>query len=164
MQFQINSRSESRSSRFRVLRKVFSTFTLSDAESNTSGPLNRGGIDLPLLTTLLAIHQTSWEPSFWEYSFVLVAYTSLAASRTFLQWLIACLDFTLDSDIFCWQKQKKWFLWTMAPWRSVKINLIFMMRDIYINSNLNPLTELTSSSRSTEFKDTLTWNISHDWE
>ena len=31
-------------------------FTLSDAEDNTSGPLNRGGIaDLPLLRTLLAI-------------------------------------------------------------------------------------------------------------
>ena len=33
------------------------------------------------------------------------------------------------------------------------------MRDIYINSNLNPLTEFTSSSRSTEFKDILSWNI-----
>ena len=34
------------------------------------------------------------------------------------------------------------------------------MRDIYINSNLNPLTKFTSSSRSTEFKDILPWNIS----
>ena len=33
------------------------------------------------------------------------------------------------------------------------------MRDIYINSNLNPLTEFTSSSRSTEFKDIPSWNI-----
>ena len=33
------------------------------------------------------------------------------------------------------------------------------MRDIYINSNLNPLTEFTSSSRSSEFKDILSWNI-----
>ena len=33
-------------------------FALSDAEDSTSGPLNRGGIaDLPLLRTLLAIHQ-----------------------------------------------------------------------------------------------------------
>ena len=64
-------------------------FALSDAEVNTSGPLNRGGIaDLPLLRTLLAIRQKSGEPSFWEvmdsfvYSFVLLAYGSLAASRT----------------------------------------------------------------------------------
>ena len=40
---------------------------LSDAEDNTSGPLNRGGIaDLPLLRTLLAISQKSREPNFWE--------------------------------------------------------------------------------------------------
>ena len=35
-------------------------FALSDAEDNTSGPLIRGGIaDLPLLRTMLAIHQKS---------------------------------------------------------------------------------------------------------
>ena len=35
-------------------------FALSDAEDNTSGSLNRGGIaDLPLFRTLLAIHQKS---------------------------------------------------------------------------------------------------------
>ena len=35
-------------------------FALSDAEDNTSGLLNRGDIlDLPLLRTLLAIHQKS---------------------------------------------------------------------------------------------------------
>ena len=60
---------------------------LSDAEYNTSGLLNRWGIaDLPLLRTLLAIHQKSREPSFWEVidSFVLVLYASMAASRTLL--------------------------------------------------------------------------------
>ena len=34
------------------------------------------------------------------------------------------------------------------------------MRDMYINSNLNPLTKFTRSSRSTEFKDIFAWNIS----
>ena len=35
-------------------------FALSDAEDNTSRPLNRGGIaDLSLLRTLIAIHQKS---------------------------------------------------------------------------------------------------------
>ena len=60
-------------------------FALSDAEDNTSGPLNRGGIaDLPLLRTLLAIRQKFREPSFWEVmdSFVLLADASLAAPRT----------------------------------------------------------------------------------
>ena len=42
-------------------------FALSDAEDNTSGLLNRGGItDLPLLRTLLAIRQKSRESSLWE--------------------------------------------------------------------------------------------------
>ena len=61
---------------------------LSDAEGNTSGSLNRGGReDLTLSRTLLAIHQKSQEPSFWEVidSLVLVAYASFAASRTLLQ-------------------------------------------------------------------------------
>ena len=75
----------SESSRFEFLEKFLANnFALSDAEDNTSGPLNRGGIaDLPLLRTLLAIRQKSREPSFWEVmdSFVLVAYASLAVSR-----------------------------------------------------------------------------------
>ena len=56
MQFQINSRRENRQRdtrvfKIRVLRKFLgNNFVLSDAEDNTSGLLNRGGIaDLPLL-------------------------------------------------------------------------------------------------------------------
>ena len=80
------------SSRFEFLEKFLANnFALSDAEDNTSGPLNRGGTaDLPLLRTLLAIRQKSREPSFWEmiYYFVLLAYASLAASRTLLnRWI-----------------------------------------------------------------------------
>ena len=105
----------------------------------------------------------SSEPSFWEVmdSFVLVAYPSLAASRTLLQWLLACLNFTLDSAGTN-KKQKisgsSKSCWT--SWRWVRFDLILTMRDMYINSNLNPLTKFTSSSRSTEFKDILPWNIS----
>ena len=77
------------SSRLDILEKFLANnFALSDAENNTSGPLNRGGIaDLPLLRTLLAIRQKSSQSSFWEVmdSFVLVAYASLAASRILLQ-------------------------------------------------------------------------------
>ena len=74
------------SSRLEFLEKFSAkNFALSDAGDNTSRPLNRGGIaDLPLLRTLLAIRQKSREPSFWEVmdSFILLAYASLAASRT----------------------------------------------------------------------------------
>ena len=86
------------SSRLEFLEKFSANnFALSDAEDNTSGLLNRGGIaDLPLLRTLLAIRQKSREPSFWEVmdSFILLAYASLAASRTLLHRSLACLNFT----------------------------------------------------------------------
>ena len=99
------------SSRSEFLEKFSANnFALSDAEDNTSRPLNRGGIaDLPLLRTLLAIRQKSREPSFWEVmdSFVLLAYASLAASRTLLQQLLAYLNFTLESeDLSFWYKRK----------------------------------------------------------
>ena len=97
------------SSRLEFLEKFSANnFALSDAEDNTSRLLNRGDIaDLPLLRTLLAIRQKSREPSFWEVmdSFVLLAYASLAASRTFLQQLLACLNFSLESeDLSFWYK------------------------------------------------------------
>ena len=101
-------------------------------------------------------------------SFVLLTYASLAASRTLLQWLIARLSFTLDledlsffgtkgkSDFYeLWQHLKQ-----LKPWRWVSLDLILLKRDIYIISNLKPLKKFTSSSRSTEFKDILLWNIS----
>ena len=95
------------SSKLEFLEKFSANkFALSEAEDNTSGPLNRGGIeDLSLLRALLAIFQEFLGPSFWEVmdSFVLLAYASLAASRILLQRLLACLNFTLDSeDLFCW--------------------------------------------------------------
>ena len=54
------------SSKLEFLEKFSANnFALSDAEGNTSGLLNRGGIaNLPLLRTLLAVHQKSQEPSF----------------------------------------------------------------------------------------------------
>ena len=90
-------------------------FALWDPEDNTSGPLNRGGIaDLPLLRTLLAIRQKSREPSFWEVmnSFVLLAYASLAASRTLFQRFLACLNFTLESEDLSYTKKIDFYeLW-----------------------------------------------------
>ena len=82
----------------------------SDAQDNNSGLLKRGGIaDLPLLRTLLTIRQKSRELSFWEVidSFVLLAYESLAVSRTFFQRLLACLNFTLESLLFILLVQMK---------------------------------------------------------
>ena len=95
--------------KIRVLRKVFrKQFCFIRCRRQH---LNRGDIaNLPLLRTLLAIRQKSWEPSFWEVmdSFVLLAYASLAASRALLQRLLACLNFSLESeDLSFWYKWKK---------------------------------------------------------
>ena len=115
MQFQISSRSKlgkeiPESSRLEFLERFSANnFALSNAEDNTSGPLNRGGIaDLPLLRTLLAIRQKSQEPRFWKVMDSLVLLASLAASGTLLQQLLACQNFTLESvNLSFWWKQKK---------------------------------------------------------
>ena len=77
----------SESSRLKFLEE-FSANNYADAEENTSGPLNRGGItDLSLLRTLFTICPKLLEPSFWEVmneSFVLLVYANLVASRTLL--------------------------------------------------------------------------------
>ena len=143
-------------------------FALSDAEDNTSGPLNRWGIaDLPLVRPLLAICQKSRKLSFCEVmdSFVLLAYPRSSASRILLQRLVAWLNFTLDSeDLFCWCKQKKVISMNYGsrksswkPWRWVRLHLILTMRDININANLNPV---TSSRRLNKFEEIFPWNIS----
>ena len=48
---------------------------------------------------------------------------------------------------------------TWKPWRWVRLDLIFSMRDIYTNPNLDLYPKFTSS-RSSEFKDIFPWSIS----
>ena len=124
---------------------IENNFVLSDAEGKTSVPLLKDGIaDLPLLRTLLVTNQKSREPSLWEVidPFGLLAEASLAASRTLWWWLIVCLNFTLDTKaLFCWYKHKSYGSSTSSwkPWRWMMRDLIFTMRDIYINCNMNHL-------------------------
>ena len=97
-------------------------------------------------------------------SFVLLAYASFTASRTFLQQLLACLNFRIRRFILLLQTKKVISMnygsstSSWKPWRWVRLDLIFPMRDIYINSNLN--TEFTKNSRSTKFKLVLPRNVS----
>ena len=96
--------------------------------------------------------------------FSLLVQASLAASRTILQRLLACLNFTLESEDFTfsyiWKTNYGRSTSSWKSWRWVRHDLIFTMRDIYINSNFNPHTKFTSSNKSTEFKDILPLNIS----
>ena len=156
------------SSRLDFVEKfVAKNFALSDTEDNTSGPLNEESItDLSSLRTLLAIRQKSREPSFWEVinSFVLITYASSAVSKILWQRLLAFPNFTLD--LFYWQKQKKRIsvkygsnASSRKPWRRMRLDLILTMRDIYINSNMNPLAKFTISSRNINLKDIILWSI-----
>ena len=101
-------------------------------------------------------------------SFVLLAYISLAASRTHLQRLLACLEFTLESqDFSLWYKQKKWLLWTMAAAQAAEnhgdewVLTWYFLWGIYTSTPIwTHSQKLNSSSRSSRFKDILPGNIS----
>ena len=54
-----------------------------------------------------------------------------------------------------WQKRKE-----LRPWKWMRLHLIYNMRNIYINSNLETLTQFSSSCRSTEFKNIIPWTTS----
>ena len=48
--------------------------------------------------------------------------------------------------------------WKPQIW--VRLDLVFTVNDIYSNSNPNQLTKVSSSYKSTKFKDSLTWDVS----
>ena len=139
-------------------------------------PLNRKDIaGLPWeqerLKTPLAIHQKSREPSFWE---VMESYFSSVCKFGSLKNLFAMI--TSLSELYFrfkrfvllvkMKKKKKRFLWAMAAAQAAENHgdewglTWYLQWGIYINSNLNPLTKITSSSRSTKFKDILLQNMS----
>ena len=45
-------------------------------------------------------------------------------------------------------------------WQSMRFELIYKMRDKYVNSKMDLFTKFSCYSRSTKFKDILRWNIS----
>ena len=114
----------------------------------------------------MAIRQKSWEPNFWEVmdSFVLLAYAILCSFKNPFATITSLSEpyFRFRRFIFLVKTKKVISMnygcstSSRKPWRWV----ILLVRDIYINSNLNPLKKFTSSTRSTEFKDILPWNIS----
>ena len=173
MKLHISSRRENRLRdtiviKIRVFRKVISAhnFALPDAEDNTSGPLNRGDIpDLPLLWTLLAIPQKSRGPRF-RGVIGLFCFISIYTFRSFKNPFATIINlselyFTFRFILFVKTKKMismNYHSW--KPWRWVKFDLMLTIKDIYINTNLNPLTKFTSSSRSSEFRNILQWNIS----
>ena len=152
------------SSRLEFLEKFLANnFALSDAEDNTSGLLNRRGItDLPLFRTLLAICQRSCKPSFWEvinscfisickfgsFKNCFATITSLPELYFRLRRFILLVETRKVISMNYGSSTSSW-----KPWRGVRLDLILMMKDIYINSNLNPLTNLPIEHLSNDHKD-----------
>ena len=97
------------SSKLEFLEKFLANnFALTYTKDNTSGLLNEEHIaDLPLLRTLIAIHQKSRQQSFWKWwTLCFSSICKFGSFKNLLQQLLACLNITLDSeDLFCWCKQ-----------------------------------------------------------
>ena len=134
------------SSRLEFIEKFSANnFVLSDAEYNTSSPLNRKSIpDLPFLRTLLAICQKSWEPSFWEVMvscfsniFKFVSFNNPFVMITSLPELyVRFITFILlvqMKEMISMNYGSSTSIW--KPWRWVRLTVILLMTDTYINSN-----------------------------
>ena len=98
--------------------------------------------------------------------FVLLAYASLAPSRTLLQWLLACLNFTLESEVYPFGTNEKTDLSKL--WKQHKqlktMEMSETWSDIFYEGYIHQLQpestpKLTSTSRSTKLKIILPWNI-----
>ena len=101
--------------------------------------------------------------------FLLLAYASLASSRTLLQQLLAYLNFILDSDLFLVSTNEKANFYEL--WKQPKT---MKMSEAWPNTydeecihQLQPTKKIISSSRCTKFKDTptpLMVHLSNDHE
>ena len=164
-----------KSSRLELIEMFLANnFALSDGENNTFKLLNKEGIkDLPLqisnyISNCISNLLKALRATFLGCeTLVLLVYAGLTASRTLLQWLLAaCLNFAFKRITLMVQTKKANFMrydnttTSWRPWKLVRVDLTFTMRDIYINCNMNPLKEFTSNSRSTNFKYILLRNIS----
>ena len=87
------------SSQLKFLEKFsVNNFALLNAEDNTSGPLDRGGIaDLPLLCKFLESNRL----------FCFISMCKFGSFKNLSQRLLACLDFTLESRFILLLQTKK---------------------------------------------------------
>ena len=123
----------------------------------------------PVLRTLLAIRQKSQESNFCEaidsyinsiskfgsFKNPLATITSLPEVYFRLRKFVLLIQTKKVISRNYGSNTSSW-----KPWRWVRLELILSIRNIHINTNLNPLIKFTSSSRSTTFIDILLWNIS----
>ena len=156
------------SSRLAFLQKFLANnFALSDAEDNTSGPLNR--VDIADLTLLRkALCRKSREPRFLEVmdsNFISIGKFGNLKSTFATVVSLSELYFRFRR-FFLLVQTKKRSLWTMAAAQAAKNHeeewgSTWYYGEEYIHEFQPDLPKkFTSSNRSTEFKNILPWNIS----
>ena len=132
--------------------------------------MNRGGVAYsPLFRILFPICEKPRQPNFWEVihsDFISICKFGSFKNPFAKITSLSELYFRLRRFILMVPTKKVIYVSydsntsSYKPWRWVRFDLKFRMKNIYINSNLNPLAKLTNSSRRTEFKDILLRNIS----
>ena len=151
------------SSKLEFLEKFSeNNFALSDAEEKILGQSTRGGTaDLLLLRTLSAIRLKSCEPSFWviiDSCFISLSKSdslnNLFATITTLSELHSrCRRFMLlvqTKELVSMSYGSSTS--NLKPRRWMKLDLLFTMSDVSINSNVDPFTKFSSSSSSRNLK------------
>ena len=108
--------------------------------------------DLPLLRTLFAIPQKSWETSFWEVmNSCFIRIWKFGSFKNPFSTITSLSELYFRFRIFILLVQAKKVIsmnyssyksrW--KPWRCMGLDLILSMRYTYINSNINLVTKLT---------------------
>ena len=87
--------------------------------------------------------------------FCFISICKFRSFKKLLAMIIAFLNFRIRRFIFLVQTKKSDFFELWKPWTWVRLDQIFSMRNICINSNFKLLKKFTSSSRSTKSKDIL---------
>ena len=140
---------------------------LSDAEDNTSRPLNRGSIaDLPLFSNSWEVQGTKFLASDGLFCFIIICkfgsfknpFATIAIMSEFYFRFRGFFLLVQTKEVISTNHGSSTSCW--KPLRWVRFDVLLTMQDIDINSNLSLLTIFTSRSRSTEFKHILPWNIS----
>ena len=117
-----------------------------------------GTADLLLLGTLLSICQKSQKPSFWEVIDSIISVCKFGSFKNPFSTIINLSERCFRFRFILLLQRKKVISMNYGSntrswksWRWERLYLILLVRDIYINFNLNLLTKITSSNRRTEW-------------
>ena len=159
------------SSRLKFSEKfTVNIFVLLDAEYNSTGPLYREGITCSSVeNTISILLEVTWAKFFGtDRLFWLISMSKFGNFKNPFATIISLSEVQVRCRRFVLLVETKKVIsmshgsntGSWKTWRWVRLELIFVMTDKYINYNLEPFQKFGSSSRSTEFKDILPYNIS----